>query len=173
MEEALFDDNIFSIVPTPARKEHQKILSIVSGPIEHLLGLRQCNAMYEQVKSQSDSHLFMRDVLCRMQVRPLVKPEDLENIPKKGPAVVVGNHPFGGIEGILMAELLLSCRPDVKIMANALLNRIPQLRKLTIPVDPFSRSGSTRVNVGPMRAALRWLKNGVCCSRFRPVRFRT
>ncbi len=160
MEEALFDDNIFSIVPTPARKEHQKILSIVSGPIEHLLGLRQCSAMYKQVKSQSDSHLFMRDVLCRMQVRPLVKPEDLENIPKKGPAVVVGNHPFGGIEGILMAELLLSCRPDVKIMANALLNRIPQLRKLTIPVDPFSRSGSTRVNVGPMRAALRWLKNG-------------
>lgn len=102
----------------------------------------------------------MRDVLCRMQVRPLVKSEDLENIPKKGPAVVVGNHPFGGIEGIIMAELLLSCRPDVKIMANALLNRIPQMQKLTIPVDPFSRSGSTRVNIGPMRAALRWLKNG-------------
>ena len=116
--------------------------------------------MYEQVRSQSDSHLFMREVLRRLDVRPVFKTEDLENIPKKGPAVVVGNHPFGGIEGIIMADTLLSRRPDVKIMANVLLNRIPQLRDLTIPVDPFSRSGSARVNIGPMRDAMRWLKNG-------------
>ena len=160
MEEALFEDKIFSIVPKTTRKESKEILSIIAGPLEHLLGLRQCTAIYEQVKSQCDSHLFMREVLRRLDVRPVVKTEDLENIPKKGPAVVVGNHPFGGIEGIIMADTLLSCRPDVKIMANSLLNRIPQLRDLTIPVDPFSRSGSARVNIGPMRDALRWLKNG-------------
>jgi len=160
MEEALFEDKIFSIVPKTMRKESNEILSIIAGPIEHLLGLKQCKAMYEQLRSQSDSHLFMREVLRRMHVRPLVKPEDLENIPRKGAAVVVGNHPFGGIEGIIMADILLSCRPDVKIMANSLLNRIPQLRDLTIPVDPFSRSGSARLNIGPMREALRWLKNG-------------
>ncbi|MBI5581607.1 MAG: lysophospholipid acyltransferase family protein [Deltaproteobacteria bacterium] len=102
----------------------------------------------------------MREVLRRLDVRPVVKTEDLENIPRKGPVVVVGNHPFGGIEGIIMADTLLTRRPDVKIMANYHLNRIPQLRDLTIPVDPFSRSGSARVNIGPMRDALRWLKNG-------------
>jgi putative hemolysin len=160
MEEALFEDKIFSIVPEKTRKESKEILSIMAGPIEHLLGLKQCNAMYEQVRSQSDSHLFMREVLRRLDVRPVFKTEDLENIPRKGPAVVVGNHPFGGIEGIIMADTLLCRRPDVKIMANVLLNRIPQLRDLTIPVDPFSRSGSARVNIGPMREALRWLKNG-------------
>ena len=160
MEEALFEDKIFSIVPEKTRKESKEILSIIAGPLEHLLGLKQCNAMYEQVRSQSDSHLFMREVLRRLDVRPVFKTEDLENIPRKGPAVVVGNHPFGGIEGIIMADTLLSRRPDVKIMANVLLNRIPQLRDLTIPVDPFSRSGSARVNIGPMREAMRWLKNG-------------
>ena len=160
MEEALFEDKIFSIVPEKSRKESKEILSIIAGPLEHLLGLRQCTAMYEQVRSQSDSHLFMREVLRRLDVRPVFKTEDLENIPKRGPAVVVGNHPFGGIEGIIMADTLLSRRPDVKIMANVLLNRIPQLRDLTIPVDPFNRSGSASVNIGPMREAMRWLKNG-------------
>ena len=160
MEEALFEDGIFSIVPNVAQKERREILSIMAGPIEHLLGLKQCQALYEKIRFQSDSHLFMREVLRRMHVKPLVKPEDLESIPRKGAAVVVGNHPFGGIEGIIMADVLLSRRPDVKIMANGLLNRIPQLRDLTIPVDPFSRSGSVRVNIGPMRDALRWLKNG-------------
>jgi putative hemolysin len=160
MEEAHFDEKIFSLVPNTGRKERQKIFSIVVGPLEHLLGLRQCAELYYQIKSEGDAHTFMREVLGRMDVRPQLKPEDLENIPKKGPAVVVGNHPFGGIEGIIMADILLSCRPDVKIVANLLLNRIPQLRDLTIPVDPFSRSGSVRTNIGPMREALRWLKGG-------------
>jgi putative hemolysin len=132
----------------------------VADPIERILGLRECAALYDQLKSEADAHAFMRGVLRRMNVRPRVKPEDLENIPRKGPAVVVGNHPFGGIEGIIMADLLLSCRPDVKIVANQLLNRIPQLRALTIAVDPFSRSGSVRTNIGPMREALHWLKGG-------------
>jgi putative hemolysin len=160
MEEALCEDNIFSMVPKSVRKEHRKILAIMAGPLEHLLGLRQCQALYDQIKFKGDAHRFMHEVLCQMNVRPQVKPEDLENIPKKGTAVVVGNHPFGGIEGIILADILLSCRPDVKIVANLLLNRIPQLRELTIPVDPFSRSGAIRTNIGPMREALRWLKNG-------------
>ena len=58
MEEALFEDKIFSIVPKTTHKERKEILSIIAGPLEHLLGLRQCTAMYEQVKSQCDSHLF-------------------------------------------------------------------------------------------------------------------
>jgi putative hemolysin len=108
MEEAIFEDSIFSIVPKATPKECREILAVMAGPIEHLLGLKQCESLYEKVRSQSDSHLFMREVLRRMHVKPLVKPEDLESIPRKGPAVVVGNHPFGGIEGIIMAELLLT-----------------------------------------------------------------
>lgn len=83
MEEALFEDKIFSIVPKTSRKESNELLSIISGPLEHLLGLRQCTALYEQLRSQSDSHLFMREVLRRLDVQPVVKTEDLENIPRK------------------------------------------------------------------------------------------
>jgi putative hemolysin len=160
MNEGLSENSIFSLVPRTERKEHRKILSFVTGPLEHLLGLKQCQALYEQVSSQKDAHFFMREILLRIDVRPQVQAEDLEEIPAKGPAVVVSNHPFGGIEGIILADLLLSRRPDVKIIANLLLNRIPQLRELTIPVDPFNRRHSTRINIGPMREALRWLKNG-------------
>ena len=160
MGEALSEDSIFSLVPKTVRQEHRKIFEIVAGPLEHLLGLRQCAALYDRIQAHGDAHAFMHEALRHMDVRPQVKPEDLENIPKKGPAVVVGNHPFGGIEGIIMADILLSCRPDVKVVANLLLNRIPQLRDLTIPVDPFNRSGSVRTNIGPMREALHWLKSG-------------
>jgi putative hemolysin len=160
MAEPLSENLIFSIVPTTGRRLHHKVLTIVTDPLEHMLGLKQCAALYDQIKSEGDAHRFMRAVLSQMDVRVQFKPEDLQNVPKKGPVVVVGNHPFGGIEGIIMADILLGCRPDVKIMANLLLNRIPQLRDITIPVDPFSRNGSVRNNIGPLREALSWLRGG-------------
>jgi putative hemolysin len=160
MEEALGEDPIFSIVPRTVPKKHRRIFEFAAGPLEHLLGLRQCAALYDRIQSQGDAHAFMREALRQLDVRPQVTPEELENIPRKGPAIVVGNHPFGGIEGVIMADILLGCRPDVKIVANFLLNRIPHLRALTIPVDPFNRSGSVRTNIGPMREALHWLSSG-------------
>jgi putative hemolysin len=160
MEDAFFADKIFSVVPKTTPKPHCNVLSIMAGPLEHLLGLKQCEAVYDQLKSEADPHAFMHGVLRCLNVRPQFKSGDLENIPRKGPLVVVGNHPFGGIEGIILADILMSCRPDVKIVANSILNRIPQLRALTIPVDPFNRSGSVRTNMGPMREALHWLKSG-------------
>ncbi len=160
MEEALGEDPIFSIVPKTVPKKHRRIFEFVAGPLEHLFGLRQCAALYDRIQSQGDAHAFMREALRQLDVRPQVAPEELENIPRKGPAVVVGNHPFGGIEGVIIADILLGCRPDVKIVANLLLNRIPQLRSLTIAVDPFNRSGSVRTNIGPMREALQWLRSG-------------
>ena len=33
--------------------------------------------------------------------------------------VVVSNHPFGGIEGVILLSLLRRVRPDVKAMANS------------------------------------------------------
>jgi putative hemolysin len=160
MPEALFEDKIFSIAPNASRKKSENMLAVMAGPIEHLLGLKQCHAVYEQVRSQSDPRLFMRAVLRRLDVRPAFPTEDSESIPRSGPAVVVANHPFGGIEGVIMADTLLSRRPDVKIMANAFLNRIPQMRGLTIPVDPFDRRGAAHFNIGPMREAMRWLQKG-------------
>ncbi len=38
--------------------------------------------------------------------------------------MVVANHPFEGIEGLVLADLLLKVRPDEKILANYLLERI-------------------------------------------------
>jgi hypothetical protein len=45
---------------------------------------------------------------------------DLAKIPVQGPLVVVANHPFGAIEGIIAGSLLLNIRTDVRILGNYL-----------------------------------------------------
>lgn len=62
---------------------------------------------------------------------------DLKNIPKEGPFIAIANHPYGGIEGLVLLKLLCAVRPDAKLMANFLLKKIPNLSEYFIAVNPF------------------------------------
>ena len=150
-------DRIFSIAPD--RPQRTPVTSMVR-LAERLLGLDDCRAVYTRVADRDDSLNFMRAVLDELGVRAAVDPRELERIPATGPAVVVANHPFGGIEGILLASILLAVRPDVRVMANYMLNRVPQMSRILIPVDPFNHRQSPRANLKPMRDALRWVRGG-------------
>jgi putative hemolysin len=74
--------------------------------------------------------------------------------------VIVANHPFGGVEGIVLLSLLRRVRPDVRVMANYLLHAIPEMRDDFIFVDPFGSTGSARANLKPIKECLAWLKQG-------------
>ncbi len=92
----------------------------------------------------------------------LVRSEDLAKIPTHGPLVVVANHPFGGIEGIVLGDLLQRIRPDTKIVGNYLLERIVPIRDSLISVNPFGQASAIGANARQVRNCLRWLKAGHC-----------
>src|SRR5476651_144650 len=62
---------------------------------------------------------------------------ELKNIPKEGGFIAIANHPYGGIEGMVLLKVLLMARPDAKLMANFLLKKIPNLSDYFIAVNPF------------------------------------
>jgi putative hemolysin len=153
-------NEIFALLPATGKTQPNKWCRYATTAIESILGLRRCAAIYRAAGHHDDPGAFMGAVLQALQVRPVVVPRETAKIPATGGCVVVANHPFGGLDGIILADLLLAIRPDVKVMANALLNRIPQLRAITIPVDPFDRPASLRANLGPIRSAVKWVKAG-------------
>ena len=53
---------------------------------------------------------------------------DLQQIPRTGATVIVANHPFGILEGAVLATVLQRIRPDVRFLANQVLGRIPEIR---------------------------------------------
>lgn len=144
----------------PRRNPVRRILfSLVERPLERFLHFPELNRIYASVAGTAGHELFLENVLDELEVRYQVAAEDLERIPTTGPLIVVANHPYGAIEGIVLACLLRSVRPDVKVMANYLLNRIPELRRYMIFVDPFGRKDSPRYNAGPIKQAVRWLRD--------------
>jgi len=146
---------------------------------ERLLGLDWLARGYERLVATDTPDAFAAQTMQYMNVAPRIVEGGLSNVPKSGPVVVVANHPFGGIEGVILTLLLRQVRTDVRIMANGLLKRIPELSKTFIGVNPYGHLQATRENIAPMREAMHWLKNGGLLvvfpagdvSRFRPTDF--
>lgn len=151
--------------PTP-RANHLDLRQMASGPLGAVLGLRRLAGLYEQVGEREDPDAFLRSALQLLRVNWSVSAADVARIPTTGSLVVVANHPFGGVEGMVLALVLRSVRPDVKLLANGALTTLPELAPLLIPLDPFERPSSVAANVRGLRAALAWLRQGGALAAF-------
>ena len=127
---------------------------------EWLLGLKKLDQLYkEKCTSDYECHDFLKVVLGIFQVQSQVVFGSLDRIPSEGPAVVVANHPYGGIEGVALADLLLQKRKDVKVLTNEMLCLIPELKDLFIGVDVLSPKARKK-NIRAIAEAQQWVDDG-------------
>ncbi len=113
------------------------------------------------LRTPGDSHISDH-LLKALGIAYALSEEDRRRIPTDGPLIVAANHPFGGVEGVILASILHSARKDARIMANYLLGHVglDELDRLFIYVDPFARENSSRTNLKPIRETIRWLREG-------------
>lgn len=158
--------NPFSLLPVPGQS-----LSISSPvlswaykafrrPVEYIFGLNGLAKMYDSLPEGLSREQFVEQALKAMKISYEIADNSSSAIPATGPAIIVANHPFGGIEGVVLANLLSKIRPDFKIMANAILGRVPEMRDFFIMVDPFGTESSPRKNIQPLREAIEYVEKG-------------
>ncbi|HEX8323356.1 MAG TPA: GNAT family N-acyltransferase [Tepidisphaeraceae bacterium] len=138
---------------------------LVGRPLEKMLALPGINGIYDRVAADSvTAETFAEKCLADMNVAVQVSAADLRRIPRSGPLVVVANHPFGGVEGLVLASVMLRARPDFKTMVNYLLGLIPEMRPICVFVDPFGTN--KQQNVKGLKECLSLLRNGGCLGVF-------
>ncbi len=136
-------------------------MGLAGKAVSPLLGIGRINKIYRELSAAPASEPFGR-ILRLFDISYRITSDDLAKIPDNKPLVVIANHPFGGIEGIVLADLLTRLRPDTKVLGNYLLQRIEPIGESIIPVDPFGRKSSISANAKTFRTCLRWLKKGNC-----------
>ena len=126
-----------------------------------LTGLSQAETFYRELAAL-ESEDFFCSLLDRLQIGYRLSVEEKEQLPRGGATIVVANHPFGILDGVILTSLLLSVRSDVKLFGNTILNAIPELAKVIIPVDTGGQASSVVANVRGVREAHRHLsKDGL------------
>jgi hypothetical protein len=102
-----------------------KLPAPIEGALERLLVLDRFQSFFDSLRNGDGDGPVLERTLTALNVHPLISARDLALVPKQGPVVAVANHPFGLMEGAILATLLRSVRPDVKILANHLLSNLP------------------------------------------------
>lgn len=85
----------------------------------------------------------------------------LDDIPSTGPLIVVANHPYGILDGLMLGRILSGRRNgDFKIMAHAVFNRAEELRKVVLPISFDETKEAARSNLETRAEAIRYLSEG-------------
>jgi putative hemolysin len=138
----------------------RKIFALADNVAQHVLSLKKIRERYGQIPECRDPFEFLEQALRVLKVDYKVGDRHRDAIPKTGPLIMVSNHPFGGIDGIILAHFLSSIRRDFKILVNYFLHAISELRPLFLAVDPFGAKASSWKNISSMSKAVRWVKSG-------------
>ncbi len=89
-----------------------------------------------------------------------ISEEDRKRLPKTGAYITISNHPLGAIDGIILIKLMLEHRPDFKIMANFLLQRMVPIESYILPVNPFENHKNVKSSIAAFKKTLQHLADG-------------
>ncbi|WP_417250521.1 lysophospholipid acyltransferase family protein [Celeribacter sp.] len=105
-------------------------------------------------------HAFFLQVLKVMGVDVLTPPEQIAQIPKSGPVVVVANHPHGLVDGLVLAQLVGNVRQDYKILVRSLLTGVQEIDPFMISVPFPHEENAHRRSIDMRNEAMEHLKAG-------------
>ena len=97
---------------------------------------------------------FIDSILKSFDIDFSIPEEDLKRIPKNAAFITISNHPLGGIDGMILMKLLLAQRPEFKVIANFLLQRIEPLEPFIMPVNPFEDNKEAKSSLQGLKDAL-------------------
>jgi putative hemolysin len=132
--------------------------------IEWLTGkltiLRMVNK-FEKINADFRGQYFWRGALNVMGIDLTTPLDQLENIPKDGPVVVVANHPHGMVDGMIFADLIGRVRQDYRILTRSVLTGLDEAAtSFMIPV-PFPHDPDAQRKMVEMRSnAMSHLNDG-------------
>ncbi|MBW2520866.1 MAG: lysophospholipid acyltransferase family protein [Deltaproteobacteria bacterium] len=145
---------------SPSLPHSQPWLKMLRRPLNSALGFKKCSRLYHQIDVTHDVGTFAERALAQLEVNWNVTEVVQGQVPQTGAMIVVANHPFGGVEGLVLIAHLMRTRQDIKILANPFLSRIPELQNVLLPIDPYETKYSQRNNIIALRQGYQWLETG-------------
>ncbi len=154
--EVLTAEDIIRMVPKLA--SHRRLVDWAI----HAVGLDEVNDIHSRycysTGAEFSTHLVNDEFKYRLRV-------DNEAVLRRfpdGAFITVSNHPYGGMDGIILLHLVGQYRPDYKVMVNMILYNITAMRPSFIPVDAIKTDDPAKkaVTMHSIREAMAHVKSG-------------
>ncbi|MEM1148918.1 MAG: lysophospholipid acyltransferase family protein [Pseudomonadota bacterium] len=130
--------------------------------IERLSGQPYLQNLYETYRANLAHEPFFAAAIKLLDLDVEFSSRRLAQIPSHGPLVIVANHPFGVLDGLLISWLVSLRRTDFKVLTNAVLDGAPEAREWLLPIDFNPTKEARDTNIATRAESLERLKNGEC-----------
>lgn len=121
----------------------------------HLINLEESD-----VQNLSNEHLNRLNLVYETLIEDYtidfkIKESELAHIPKKGPFIIISNHPLRGIDSILLLKVISQIRPDVLVANDMVLPKYASVQRYFLYYNSLQFFKLGR------KATLETIKNGV------------
>lgn len=155
-----FDPEMF----TYAAPEDSRLRRSVIRAIEVLTGQPHLKRLYLDYQAERSAGTSKDDFFTagvhKLKLDLVYDEAKLMAVPATGPLVVIANHPFGVLDGIIICHLMLKRRSDFRILTNSALYRVPEIYEWLLPVDFAETREALATNVRTRAAARRFVEGG-------------
>jgi putative hemolysin len=146
-----------------AEPDDPRLKRFVIRLIERMSGQPYLKWLYDDhLTNPLPGESFWDAAVRRLELKIVCNEDALQTWPKEGPLIVVSNHPFGVLDGVVICHLVSRVREDFRVLTNSVLARAEQVRKFLLPIDFTESPEAVRTNVQSRAAAKRHLLEGGC-----------
>jgi putative hemolysin len=126
----------------------------------HLFAFDKVNQVYEHSYDYRGAEFASR-LLDDLGVQYVIgNSGGLKELPD-GAFITISNHPYGGLDGIIMIDLLAHIRPDYKFMVNKVIAMVKTMEENFISVLPTTnKKNPALANINGIRETLTHIRNG-------------
>ncbi len=131
--------------------------------IERATGQPHLKRLYEDFRNNPvPDESFWDSAIRRLELKIICNDDVLARVPTTGPLVVVANHPFGVLDGVVISHLVHRVRKDFLVLTNEVLTRAEELRPFLLPIDFAQTPQALQTNLKSRAVAKAHLQAGGC-----------
>ena len=134
------------------------VIRVMENATGRLRMIRKAKGYDQEVAAGQD---FWRVMSERYGLKLEVMAGALDNIPQTGPVIVVSNHPYGILDGLMMGRILSERRNgDFRVLAHQIFRRSADLERIILPISFDETKEAAKLNLQTRAKAVEYLKEG-------------
>jgi putative hemolysin len=131
--------------------------------IERMTGQPYLKWLYEENRNNPvPGESFWDAAIRKLELKIVFNEDVLKKWPKTGPLVVVSNHPYGVLDGVVICHLVSKVRDDFRVLTNSVLYRAEEIREYLLPIDFSETEEALQTNLKSRAEAKAHLLKGGC-----------
>ncbi|MEY8840210.1 1-acyl-sn-glycerol-3-phosphate acyltransferase, partial [Cribrihabitans sp. XS_ASV171] len=146
-----------SYAHSAATKGGRAMIRIMENTTGRIRLIRRADGYADEVAAGRD---FWEVMVERYGLTLDVVGGSLASIPCDRPVILIANHPYGILDGLMMGHILARTRGDFRILAHRVFRNAEDLKRIILPISFDGTKEAQRQNIETRKTALDYLGQG-------------